>query len=61
MEAKLERQVLMAEYQAYQDILHQRGISPPSFDTKTLGAMDNSDLRTVVRELRDLARTPITR
>lgn len=60
MDPKLARVILESDAEAYLQILDERGVSPP-FDLTEAKKLSDTDLKTYVRHLRDLARTPHTR
>lgn len=60
MDAKLQRVIMESDAEAYLQILEERGVSPP-FSFEEAKKLSDSDLRTYVRHLRDLARIPHTR
>lgn len=60
MNSDLEHRMFLSELQAYMQILGERGISPP-LNWEDAQKLEVPDLRRIVREVRDIARTPVTR
>ena len=60
MERALERKLLLSELRAYLQILEERGLSGP-LSMEEADKLEETDLRRLVRETRDIARTPPVR
>lgn len=58
MNQNLEHQILLSRFIAFQAILHDRGINLPLPTAEDADKMNNSDLGDLVRQVRDVARTP---
>lgn len=58
MTPELQRQRLMVQYKSYLSILSSKGIEFDSMSDEELKDLDASDLARLVREVKDLARTP---
>lgn len=59
MNQQLERQLLTTRLRSFITILHDRGISLDLPSDEELGKMSNADISEAVRQLRDVARTPV--
>jgi len=60
MEQALERKSLIENYRAFQQILHQKGVSFDVLPEAELEKLPMHDLSQIVRQVRELARTPST-
>lgn len=58
MDSQLERRTLKADFQAFTQILVDRGLTAVEVTEDELEKMHINDLRKLVRDLRDVARTP---
>lgn len=58
METQLQRRLLIEQYRNYSNILDQKGLSTESIPDEELERLPLPDLSQVVRQRRDLARTP---
>lgn len=58
MEAKQQRQLLINQYHSFLAILHQRGLSYEALPDTEVEKFSDAELSNLVRQLRDLARTP---
>jgi hypothetical protein len=59
MNQQLERQLLLTRLRSFITILHDRGLTLNLPEDEALEKMSNNDLAEAVRQLRDLARTPV--
>lgn len=58
MDSAVGRQSLLNQFHSYSAICHNRGLAFELPDEKTISGMSDSDLAQIVRQLRDIARTP---
>lgn len=58
MEPTIEKQLLVADYLSLATILRHKGLDFVEITDEQLDAMRSSDLRPIVANMRDLARTP---
>lgn len=58
MDSLLERRLLMTQYHALANLLHQKGLLTDALTDEELEKLSVADLGLVTRQLRDLARTP---
>jgi hypothetical protein len=59
MNQTLSRQLLQSRYRSFVAILHDRGISLDLPSDEDVAKMNDADLSETVRQLRDVARTPV--
>lgn len=58
MEPEMEKALLIRQYLGNVEILERAGIDVMHFSDEDLAKMSQNDLRHIVHQLRDLARTP---
>lgn len=61
MDSQLERRILEDQYKAFVELCHQKELEISELGDDEIHALDNYDLRRIVRQVRDLARTPVNR
>jgi len=59
MNPDLERRLLVDQYRAFLEICHERGLEIQPVSDEELQELDNFDLRRLVRQTRDLTRSPL--
>lgn len=58
MNPSVEKQLLVSDYLSFASILRHKGLDFVELSDEQLEGMKNSDLRPIVQNMRDLARTP---
>lgn len=58
MDQIVEKQLLVADYLSLSSILRHKGLDFVEFTNEQLESMKPSDLRPIVSNMRDIARTP---
>lgn len=58
MDQELERKALIEQYKAYQQKLHSQGVAFNAVTDEQLEKLSVQDLSALIRQVKDLSRTP---